>query len=133
MKQPGIRCRIEAHCPLRPSEDPDKVRQSLSNILPNSMISSSDSLLSAKTDDLSALEKIYETIRSRSSLRSYRRQLRNNSRDDSTWIYLNRQAALADTVALCTDQDESPLGPIKLVIRSSDIEGIIDWLAPYGP
>ncbi len=51
-----------------------------------------------------------------------------NLRDDSTWFYLNKQAAFMNTVALCAEDEESPLGPIKIILTSKNIESIIDWL-----
>jgi|TARA_Y100000815_G_scaffold61902_1_gene50225 predicted RNA binding protein with dsRBD fold (UPF0201 family) len=47
---------------------------------------------------------------------------------DSTWFYLNKQAAFANVIALCDEADESPLGPIKVVLHSKNIEDVIDWL-----
>ena len=50
----------------------------------------------------------------------------NNSDNDSTWFYLNKQAAFVNTVALCSEANESSLGPIKVVLRSNDIEQVIE-------
>jgi len=41
---------------------------------------------------------------------------------------LNKQAALANTIVLCDEPEESPLGPIKIILTSKGIEQIIDWL-----
>jgi predicted RNA binding protein with dsRBD fold (UPF0201 family) len=47
---------------------------------------------------------------------------------DSTWFYLNKQAAFANVIALCDEADESSLGPITVVLHSKNIEDVIDWL-----
>jgi hypothetical protein len=47
---------------------------------------------------------------------------------DSTWFYLNKQAAFVDVIAICNEADESPLGPIKIVLHSTNIEDVIEWL-----
>ena len=49
-------------------------------------------------------------------------------KDDSTWFYLNKQAAFVEKIAICEEAEESPLGPIKVVMTSSNIDGIIDWI-----
>ena len=49
--------------------------------------------------------------------------------ENSTWFYLNKQAAFVDVVALCNEADESALGPIKSVLNSNNIEEIIENLA----
>jgi predicted RNA binding protein with dsRBD fold (UPF0201 family) len=51
-----------------------------------------------------------------------------NLDNNSTWFYLNKQAAFAEKIAICGESDESPLGPIKIVLTSNHIEEIIDWL-----
>ena len=53
------------------------------------------------------------------------RILKKNADDNSTWFYLNKQAAFVDTIALCSEADESSLGPIKIILRTNDIENTI--------
>tara|TARA_B100001750_G_scaffold182781_1_gene151475 strand:- start:172 stop:339 length:168 start_codon:yes stop_codon:yes gene_type:complete len=47
---------------------------------------------------------------------------------DTTWFYLNKQAAFANVITLCDEEAQSPLGPIKVVLHSKNIEDVIDWL-----
>jgi hypothetical protein len=51
-----------------------------------------------------------------------------NMTEDSTWFYLNKQAAFANVITLCDEVGESSLGPITVVLRSKNIEDVIDWL-----
>ena len=67
-------------------------------------------------------------MHSRKSQNSYRRQLNHNLIDETTWFYLNKQAAFANVVALCSEAEESPMGPIKVIISSKNVENIIEWL-----
>ena len=55
--------------------------------------------------------------------------MKTNMAENSTWFYLNKQAAFVDVVALCNEADESALGPIKIVLNSNNIEEIIENLA----
>ena len=48
--------------------------------------------------------------------------------NDSTWFYLNKQAALAGKIAICENASESPLGPITVTITSLGINSVTDWL-----
>ena len=128
MKIPDLPCKIEAYCSINPSEDPTKVKQSVSNILVNTNIKINGHLLKATSDNLDALSKIYEDIHARKTQKTYKRHLTNNLVKDSTWFFLNKQAAFANTVALCDESDESPLGPIKVILTSNNIEKIIDWI-----
>ena len=87
-----------------------------------------DDALIANSANYESLTKIYETMRSRRTKSAYRRHLMRNMTEDSTWFYLNKQAAFADVIALCDEGDQSPLGPIKVVLHSKNIEDVIDWL-----
>ena len=128
MKIPNISCKIEMSCPVNPSEDPSKIMKSISNIFPNSEIKTENFSVSAHSKNLNSLEKIYETIHSKKSQKTYTRNLEDNLENDSTWFYLNKQAAYVEEVVICEEAEESPLGPIKVILTSSNIDGIIDWI-----
>ena len=128
MKIPSIDCSITIHAPVNISEDSEKVRQAVSNVLPFDEISVEESFVSAKSDDIASLEKIYETIHSKHFENIYRRNLEQNIDNNTSWFYLNKQAAFAGNIAICKEEDESPLGPIKITLKSSNIERLIDWL-----
>lgn len=128
MKLPNINCKIDMFCSINPSEDPKKIEKSISNIFPFSNIKIENSSISANSIDLNSLEKIYETIHSKQSQKIYRRNLEKNLQNDTTWFYLNKQAAFVEKVVICEESDESPLGPIKVILKSSNIDGIIDWI-----
>jgi len=125
---PNETCKISAYCPIYPSEDPKKVQHALSNILEGVKIKLGKNSIKASSENLQVLEKIFEVIHSRRIQRIYRKHLNNNLLDDSTWFYLNKQAAFVNTIALCGEADESPLGPIKVILESDDIESVIEWL-----
>ena len=129
MKIPNISCKIEMSCSVNPSEDPSKIMKSISNIFPNSEIKTENFSVSAHSKNLNSLEKIYEAIHSKKSQKTYTRNLENNLGNDSTWFYLNKQAAYVEEVVICEEAEESPLGPIKVILTSSNIDGIIDWIA----
>ena len=129
MKIPNINCKIEIVCPVNLSEDPDKVIQAISNIFPHSTIKNENFSIKAQSNELRSLEKIYESVISTQSQKSYTRNLENNLDGNSTWFFLNKQAAFVDQVAICDGAEESPLGPIKVILNSSNIDGIIDWIS----
>jgi predicted RNA binding protein with dsRBD fold (UPF0201 family) len=128
MKTPDVSCEIDAYCSINPSEDPKKVEQAITNVLVNVDVEINKETLRATSSSLESLEKIYEAIHSHQSKNAYRRQLNQNLRDDSSWFYLNKQAAFVNTIALCSESEESPLGPIKIVLNSKNIDTIIEWL-----
>ena len=128
MKIPDVACSIDAYCSIKPSEDPKKVQQAVSNILVEMDININKDTLKATSRNLESLSRISETIKARKTQNVYRRQLNQNLVGDSTWFYLNKQAAFANTVALCSEAEESPMGPIKVILNSKNIEQVIEWL-----
>ena len=128
MRIPDIDCKIEMFSKVNPSEDEEKVKTSILNIFPFSKFISNESSLRAESKDISSLEKIYETIHSKQSQKAYKRNLENNLDNNSTWFYLNKQAAFVNKIVICDEFDESPLGPIKIVLTSKQIDRIIEWM-----
>lgn len=128
MKIPNFNCKIDAYCTINSSEDQTKVEQAISNILPDIEIQINDDSLKATSQNLETLSNIFEVIHSRKIQRVYRRFLNRNLRDTSTWFYLNKQAAFANAVVLCDEAEESPLGPLKVVLTSKNIDQVIEWL-----
>ena len=83
---------------LNPSEDPEKVQKSISNIFPYSIIKIEHFSITAQSKELRSFEKIYEKIHSKKSQNTYRRYLEKNLENDTTWFYLNKQAAFAEKI-----------------------------------
>src|SRR3970040_744941 len=128
MRFPNISCKIEILSSINSSEDPKKIETAILNIFPDAKIKIDNFSIISNSKDLHLLEKIYDVIHSNQSQKIYQRQLEKNLENDSTWFYLKKQAAFVGTIALCEEAEESPLGPIKVILTSSNIDRIIDWL-----
>ena len=117
---------IQIFCQINPSEDPEKVKLAVNNIFPDMELEVSDTQIVGKTNNFSVLSPISKSIHEKNIKNTYQRILKNNNDGDSTWFYLNKQAAFVNSVALCSEANESSLGPIKVVLRSNDIEQLIE-------
>ena len=124
----NVDCKISAYCMINTSEDVNKIQTAISNVLIDMNGRISGNSFIANSNNYESLTKIYETIRGKNSQNTYRRHLRANNDKNSTWFYLNKQAAFVDVIAICNEADESPLGPIKIVLHSKNIEDVIEWL-----
>ncbi len=128
MKFPDLNCKIHVFSSINPSEDSEKIREAILNILPCNNIKNEEFSITGDTDNFQSMEKIYESIHSAQSQRVLQRQLEKHRDRNSTWFYLNKQAAFVERVILCEEADESPLGPLKVVLTSPNIERIINTL-----
>ena len=117
---------IQIFCQINPSEDPEKVKLAVNNIFPDMELEVSDTQIVGKTNNFSVLSPISKSIHEKNIKNTYQRILKNNNDGDSTWFYLNKQAAFVNSVALCSEANESSLCPIKVVLRSNNIEQVIE-------
>ena len=117
---------IQIFCQINPSEDPEKVKLAVNNIFPDMELEVTATQIVGNTNNFSALSQISKSIHEKNIKNTYQRILKNNNVGDSTWFYLNKQAAFVNTVALCSEANESSLGPIKVILRSNDIEQVIE-------
>lgn len=130
MRIPKVACKIEVYAAVNPSEDPAKVRLAVSKVIQSNDFQYKEGSIKATSNELESLLKIQEIIKKHRANRIYRRQMRYNTKGDTTWFYLNKQAAFVDVVAICAESEESAMGPIKVIIHSKDLDKISDWLAP---
>jgi len=120
---------IQVFCEINPSEDLEKIKTSTFNLFPDLKIKIQENRLSGSSNDIELLSKVIKSIKNRQTVSVLSRIMKTNMAENSTWFYLNKQAAFVDVIALCNEADESALGPIKIVLNSNNIEEIIENVA----
>ena len=133
MKKPPIGSPIElkVEAPVNPSEDPQKVIGAIEMIIERcSPEFRYGSRVVGRAVGSEPLSLLYEQVRSRSAMGVLRRMLLDNRAGDSTWFLLNKQAATVGIAAVIEEEQESPLGPIRVTISCEELDTLIDWLVP---
>lgn len=116
---------------VNPSEHTEKVIDAIANLFARcSPDLSHRSRIVGRAVGSDSLAILYEQVRSRSAMGVLRRMLLDNRAGDSTWFLLNKQAATSGIAAVIEDQQESPLGPIRVTMSCQELDVLIDWLAP---
>ena len=128
---PNIALDIRVECQVYPSEDSAKVLRAVKNVVSNCSPEIADGRIRIATKNPEVLITIYEQIRSRRVMGVFRKVLLRNMIANSTWFYLNKQAAFVGTVSICEEESESPLGPIKITIKSNELESLMNWLVEF--
>lgn len=128
MNIPSLKCKIEIFSAINPSEAPKKVKSAILNIFPECKIEIEKFSVHGYSENLTVLEKIHETIHSMQYQLIYKRTLEKNLEKNTTWFYLNKQAAFVEKIAICEESEESPLGPLKVILTSFNIDRVIEWL-----
>ena len=127
-----IQVELKIDVPLNPSESSEKVISAIDNIFDGCLAEVKyRSLIVAKCNGIRFLATVYEQVRSRSAMGVLRRMLVDNRNSNATWFLLNKQAAAVGVVVVIEDENESPLGPIRVTIVSHELDKLIDWLAPW--
>ncbi|HEY3421123.1 MAG TPA: RNA-binding domain-containing protein [Methanomassiliicoccales archaeon] len=116
---------VTIRTPLRPTEDPEKVRTAILNIFPESEIIVGQDEVTAKT---ATLERFKTLIRNQKILDSVRKSLLSGASASFTNLSLNKQAAFVKRVSL--SEGKAALGNMEVTIESEDIERLIDEVAP---
>ena len=133
LKKPTIASPIElkVEAPVNPSEDPQKVINAIEMVMVRcSPEFRYGSRVVGRATGSEPLWVLYEQVRSRSAMGVLRRMLLDNRAGDSTWFLLNKQAATAGIAAVIDEEQESPLGPIRVIISCEELDSLIDWLVP---
>ncbi|MGI0049872.1 MAG: hypothetical protein ACREAW_10060 [Nitrososphaera sp.] len=133
MKKPAIGSPIElkVEAPVNPSEDPQKVIGAIEMVVERcSPEFRYGSRVVGRGAGIEPFSILYEQVRSRSAMGVLRRMLVDNRAGDSTWFLLNKQAATAGIAVVIDEEQESPLGPIRVTISCEELDTLIDWLVP---
>jgi predicted RNA binding protein with dsRBD fold (UPF0201 family) len=84
--------------------------------------------ITGRSHNLEVLNVIYNQVRDRSITSALRKLLLIHLDENSTWFYVNKQVATKGIIVLVEDESESPLGPIRIHLKSNNLERIIEWL-----
>ena len=121
-----MKLRVETE--VKATEDQMKVEAAVKKIFPTLQLNRVGNYLMGESSDVRALDRLHQLLRLQAILDSARKVMRAGRRNDLVRFMLNKQVATVSKVSF-TD-DESPLGPIVVTIEASDIERLIDYLAP---
>ena len=132
MKKLAINSQVDlkVEAAVQPSEDPQKVIDAVQSVIDCSPEFRYGSRVVGTASGIEALYLVYEQVRSRSAMGVLRRMLVDNRAGDSTWFFLNKQAATSGIAAVIDDEQESTLGPIRVTISCEDLNMVVDWLVP---
>jgi len=120
---------IFVETPIMHTESAEKVAEAITKILGAlGKVVIEEDRVTCSSNELESLRFVKDQFRDRRVRSAARRLLLQNSTDVQTQILLNKQAATVAIAALCDDPSESPLGPIVVRVRSSNLKEVIDWL-----
>jgi predicted RNA binding protein with dsRBD fold (UPF0201 family) len=128
-----VKLEVEAYS--HPTENTEKIKNAINNIFKDLNYEIKDieknmQLIIGRASSLGALEKFRDLLKQDRIRDAARAVMIRSKSDDSIVFYLNKQVAFVSHISFSMPEDESPLGPIKIRIRSKKLDSLIDWLAP---
>jgi len=120
---------VEAEAVINPTEDVEKVKKAMLKLIPTlEEWELREGTLKGRTRDLKALNRLYELFRGQAILDTAREKLEDGSFGEEIIVQVNRQAAYAGVINF---NEEGPLGPITIVIKTKNPKRLMKWLAPH--
>jgi predicted RNA binding protein with dsRBD fold (UPF0201 family) len=121
---------IEAE--VNPTESEEKVKIALENMFGNIPTNVESTYrggrVTSETRGLESLTKFYNVLRRERIRAAARAVLFEGLSRNTITFYLNKQVAYSGHVSFSKAEAESPLGPIKVTIRSDNPRQLIEWL-----
>ena len=119
---------------VNPTESEEKVKKALENLfgaIPmQTKTSGKSSIVSSELKGRPALFEFRNLLRRDRIRDAARKALFRETKGNTIKFCLNKQVALAGHVSFSEENSESPLGPIRVTIKCSDSQELINWLAP---
>jgi predicted RNA binding protein with dsRBD fold (UPF0201 family) len=127
-----ITVHIEAD--VNPTESEEKIKKATCNLFGDLHTelkpAAKGSVLTAEVHGQDALGTLRNILRRDRIRDASRRALRQSLHGNTLVFCINKQVAFAGHVSFCAAESESPLGPIRVKIQTSEPLQLIDWLAP---
>ncbi|BAA30107.1 RNA-binding domain-containing protein [Pyrococcus horikoshii] len=122
---------VEVEAYVYPTEDIRKVKKAMLNLIPGLQFEAFDKgeyvILVGRTKDKRALQRLYELFRGQQILDTARMMLEEGYFGEEIIIKVHKQVAYVGKVNF---NEDSPLGPITITIRTKEPQKLMKWLAP---
>ncbi len=124
---------MELRATVSPSEDPQKVFAAMRQVLGECdyTVEEGATYIRLRSNSSRCLQKLHDQLRDRHVRDAARRLMLASLEGGVLPLKLNRQAAAAGVLALCSNAVESPLGALNMDFEAEAPEKLIDWLTAY--
>jgi len=133
LSEVSVSIRVEAE--VYPTESSEKVVEAVKKIFPGIELQirwlDDSAIVEGWGEGLGLLENLKRLLRERRIRAAARSILKSSIEGDEVIFYLNKQAAYAGKASFTEPFIESPLPPIKVILKSEEIGRVIDWLTEY--
>ena len=121
---------LQVEAQIHPTEIKERIIAAIRNIFPNIELDVQSDWVLSKTKDWNDLIYFSELLEKQRVLDAARRVILSRMSADTTRFLLNKQAAYAGKINFCEMEEESPMGPLFVVLSSKRIDELLDHIVP---
>ncbi len=129
-----MRVRIVVEADIRPTEDEEKVRRALLNIIEPEIVrvegERGTRRIVMESSTLKSIEKLRYMLRAERILDAARKVMRRGIQGDRLVFHLHKQALFVGRISFVGSDVESPMGAVTVTIFHPEPARVVDWLAP---
>jgi predicted RNA binding protein with dsRBD fold (UPF0201 family) len=128
--------KISAYLKFYPTEERTKLNRVLQNLMniPEESILEEDKqeykILRASIEGLQGLKNLYDGFRNQRTVQTARKILMDHINGTVVSFMLHKQALYVKRFHFAHSEDESPMGPVWVIIESDQLERLINYLVP---
>ncbi len=121
---------LQVDAQIHPTEIVDRVKTAITNMFPNIDMEVRKDWISSKTEVWTDLLYFSESLERQKVLDAARKVVLNRLSGNTTRFLLNKQAAYVGKINFCENEEESPMGPLFVVLSSEQIDELLDRIFP---
>ena len=125
---------ISISADIRNTETEERVKKAISNIFgdvdPIINLDSNGKIINVELFGKDSLFRFRDLLRLDRIRSASRKMLLKGIREKKILFFINKQVAYANHISFSEEVAESPLGPIRIEIKSANPKLLINWLAP---
>jgi uncharacterized protein len=125
--------RVDLRATVSASEDPRKVLAAMRQVFGDCdyFVEEGADSIRLRSTSPRCLQRLHDQLRDRRVRDAARRLMLASIEGRVLPLKINRQAAAAGVLALCSNAVESPLGPLNLEVETDAPEKLVDWLTAH--
>jgi predicted RNA binding protein with dsRBD fold (UPF0201 family) len=130
LNPPELPFLLQVDAQIHPTEIEERVTAAITNIFPDIELDVRTDWISSKTENWDDLVYFSELLEKQRVLDAARRVVLDHLSGNTTRFLLNKQAAYVGKINFCETEEESPMGPLFVVLSSEQINELLDRIVP---
>lgn len=121
---------LQVDAQVHPTEVEKRITAAITNIFPNLQLEIHKDWISSRTEDWNDLIHFSDLLEKQRVLDAARNAVLKRLSGHTARFLLNKQAAFVGKINFCETEEESPMGPLFVVLSSERLDDLLDQVIP---